>query len=109
LAALAEQHFAERCEIVAGDLAVKVDLDDLEGSELFGEIIELTVEENMAVVDDDDSLAQGGDVGHVMAGEDDRGAVLAVVLGDELADAGLHGDVDADGRFVEKEDGRAMQ
>src|SRR5258706_11790858 len=100
LATLANQYLTQRCEVITGNFAVEVDLDDLEGCELLREVIELTVKEDVAVIDDDDPLAQGGDIGHVMAGQYDRGAVLAVVLGDELSYAGLHGDVDADGGLV---------
>ena len=60
-------------------------------------------------MDDHDPLAQGFDVRHVVAGQQDGGAKAAVVLGDELANAALHGHIQADGRFVEEDDLRAMQ
>jgi hypothetical protein len=56
------------------------------------------------VVYDDHSLAECFNVGHVVACQQDRRAVAAVVFGDERADPPLHRDVKADGRFVEKQD-----
>ena len=63
----------------------------------------------MALVDDDHAARQGLDVGHVMAGEQDGRAGFVVVGGDELADALLHGDVQADGGLVQEEHAGPVQ
>ena len=54
-------------------------------------------------MDDDDPLAERGDVGHVVAGQQDGRAGAAVVFLQEVADARLGGDVQADGRLIEEE------
>jgi hypothetical protein len=64
---------------------------------------EASVEEQGAVVDDDDAVAEFLDVGHVMAGEEDGGAAGGVVVAEEFADFFLRNDVEADGGFVEEE------
>ena len=94
---------SEGREVVAVSLMVQIDLDDLERGQPRGQVAEQAVKENAPVVDDDDPLAQRRDVGHVVAGENQRGPVAPVVIGDEVADARLHGDIDADRRFIEKE------
>ena len=60
-------------------------------------------------MNDDDPFAQGFHVGHVVRGEQDGRAVMAVVFPDKSADAALHGDVEANGGFVEEEDLRAVE
>jgi len=69
----------------------------------------VAVEEELAVMDHDHALAQRLDVGHVVAGQQHGGVVPPVVLGDEGADAPLHGHVQPDGRLVEEEHARAVQ
>ncbi len=70
---------------------------------------EVAVEEDPAVVDDDDALAERLDVGHVVAREHHRRLVALPVRGDELADPLLHGHVEPDRRLVEEEHLRPMQ
>ena len=62
-----------------------------------------------ALVDHDHAFAEFLDVGHVVAREENRHAILAVVVAEELANGTLRNDVETDGRFVEKEDARAVQ
>lgn len=54
-------------------------------------------------MNDNDAFAQGLDIGHVMRGEQYGRTVAAVVFAQEGADAALHGDVEANGGFVEEE------
>ena len=74
-----------------------------------GDAVEVAVVDLLAVVDDDDALAERRDVRHVVAGEQDGGPVAAVVVAQELADVFLRHDIEADGRFVEEEHARAVQ
>ena len=55
-------------------------------------------------MDDDHPLAQRLDIRHIVAGQQDGRARAAVVFGDELADAALHGHIQTDGGFVEEQD-----
>ena len=62
-----------------------------------------------ALVDHDDTFTKFLDVGHVVAREENGDAILAVVVAEKLADGALGHDVETDGRFVEKEDARAVE
>ena len=59
-------------------------------------------------VDDDHPLAQLLDVAQVVGGEDDGGALVAVLLPDELADALLDDQVQPDGGLVQVDDLRLV-
>ena len=61
------------------------------------------------MVDDDDPPAEGLDVGHVVARQQDRRTEPRVVLGDERPDPLLHRDVEPDRRLVEEQDLRPME
>jgi len=61
------------------------------------------------VVNHDDALAQRGDIGHVVAGEQDGRAGAPVVLAQERPDARLGRDVEADGRLVEEQHLRSVE
>ena len=60
------------------------------------------------MVDHDHPLAQRHHVGHVVAGEQHGGALALVVLGEEAADAALHGDVQPQGGLVQEQHSRAV-
>ena len=60
-------------------------------------------------MDEDDARAEGQDIGHVMAGEDDADVTAPVVLGQETAQAKLHGNIQAQGRLIQEEHGRAVK
>ena len=64
---------------------------------------ERPVEEDLAVIDHDDAIAQLLDVLHVMARQHRHDAVLAIVDAEELAHALLADDVESDRRLVEEE------
>jgi len=51
-------------------------------------------------MDHDHALAERLYVGHVVAGQHNRGAAAAVVLGEKGSDAALHGHVQADRGLV---------
>ena len=72
------------------------------------QIGEQAVEGESTVVDHQHARRQRRHVDHVVAGEQDGGAVLLVVATDERAQRGLHGDVEADGRLVQEQDGGPM-
>jgi hypothetical protein len=70
---------------------------------------QLPVKEKASLVNDHHSLAQLFHVREVVRGQNDRHVTLAVDVPDELADA-LFGDhVQADGRFVQKEQVRIVE
>ena len=62
-----------------------------------------------ALVNHDNAFAEFLDVGHVMAREQDRDAVFAVVLAQKLPDVFLRNHIEPDRRLVEKQHARAMQ
>ena len=70
---------------------------------------QVAVEEQGAVVDHDHPAAERLDIGHVVAGEQDRRAGAAVVLGDERADPALHRHVQPDRRLVQEEHPRLVE
>src|SRR5690606_33784547 len=73
------------------------------------EFLEATVVDEAPLVDDDDPRAERRHVVHVVAGEQDRGALPLVVGADEAPDRGLHGDVQTDGGLVQEEDLRSVE
>eukprot|EP01035_Chromulina_nebulosa_P005668 gene5668-7692_t len=73
------------------------------------EAVEGAVVDLGAFVDHDHAFAEFLDVGHVVAREENRDAMFAVILAEELADGALRDDVEADGGFVEEEDARAVE
>ena len=81
-----------------------MDGDEFEIGEAVEDVAEPAVEEEVAVVDDDDASTELLDVGHVMAGEQDGGLAGRVVIAQEFADILLRNHVEADGGFVEEED-----
>ena len=89
--------------------ALTLNGDELGIGKAIHHVAEAAIEEDRAVINDNDPLAQLLDVGHVMAGEQDRRLLLRIVLPQELADDLLRNDVQADGRLVQKEDFRLVQ
>ena len=81
-----------------------LDGDELEVGEAVHDVAQFAVEEDFAVVNDDDALAERLDVGHVMAGEENGGFLGGVVAADKFANGLLGNDVEADGGLVEKQD-----
>ncbi len=74
------------------------------------ELIRRLIDDDAALVDDDDAVADELDVRACRARvSTHRLALRARMLADEIADRGLGGDVEADGRFVEKEQRRTVQ
>ena len=61
------------------------------------------------MIDDDHPLAEAGDVGHVVGGQQDRHAGLAVQFAQEVAHALLGDDIEADRRLVQVEDRRLVE
>ena len=96
---------------VTGQVGRRLELDHQRalGGEALAQLGEVAVEQQATVVDDDHPLAQGLDVGHVVAGQQDRGAGAPVVVGEEAADPLLHRHVEAERRLVEEQHGRAVQ
>jgi|GEM_PF-3611134 len=90
-------------------LPLQVNDDRLERRESLHEIGEGTVKQQLTVVNDDDALAQRFHVRHVVTGEQHRSTNALVVLGDESANAPLHGHIQAQRWFVEKQNLRSMQ
>ncbi|MEY4581145.1 MAG: hypothetical protein RL701_5848, partial [Pseudomonadota bacterium] len=68
-----------------------------------------SVEWASSKIDHDHARAQRGHVCHVVAGQNHGRALLFVVATDELAHRCLHGDVEPDGRLIEKQHARSMQ
>ncbi len=67
------------------------------------------VQQDRATVDDDDAAAEGLDVVHIVGGEDDGDAALAVQSQDEIAHGELGDGIEADGGLVEEQDGRGVE
>ena len=85
------------------------DLDDLGGEQGAPHGDDLVVVDHLAVVDHHRSLRDVLDVGHVVAGEEDRGALLLVEPHEQLAEPLLGHEVEPDGRLVEEQDLRVVQ
>jgi len=79
------------------------------GGKPFGEAVQAAVIEETPLVDQQHPAAEGGDVGHVVAGEQHGGAMAAVVIGEKLTHPCLGVDIETQGGFIEKENGRTMQ
>ena len=79
------------------------------GQHAGAQLLEGAVGQDPAVADDDHPLGQRLDVVHVVGGEDDGDAALAVQPADELAHRQLGRRIEADGRLVEEEQRRLVQ
>ena len=55
------------------------------------------------MVDDDNAVAKSGDIGHIMAGEQDGCAGTTIIFLKKGADPGLGGDIESDGRLIQEE------
>ena len=55
------------------------------------------------MVDDDDALAEFLDVGHIMAGQEDRGFLPGIMFAQKFPDRLLGNDVQADRGLVQEE------
>ena len=92
-----------------GDRRGEADLDDLGGEQGAPHGGDLVVVDHLAVVDDDGPLGDVLDVGHVVAREEDRGALLLVEAHEQLAEPLLGHEVEPDGRLVEEQDLRVVE
>jgi len=100
---------AERGKLLARHGLLELQPQDLVGRDVLDQGAEVAIVEHLALINYNDAVTQCSHVGHVMAGEDDRGAVPAIVFGDEVADAHLHRHVQPDGWLVEKQHFGAME
>ena len=98
-------------QLLAGAVgrALALNGDELGIGEAVHHLAEAAIEEDRAVINDNDALAQLLDVGHVMAGEQDGRLLLRVVLAQELPHGLLGDHVQADGRLVQEQDFRLVQ
>ena len=87
-----------------GDRRGQADLDELGGEQRAAHGRHLVVVDDRAVVDDDGPLGDVLDVGDVVRRQEDRGALLLVEPDQQLAEALLGQQVEADGRLVEEQD-----
>jgi hypothetical protein len=85
------------------------DLDELGGEEGPAHGRNLVVVDDGAVVDDDHAPGDVLDVGHVVRGQEHGGAAFLVDPDQELPEALLAEQVEADGRLVEEEDLRLVE
>lgn len=83
--------------------------DFLAGAAAVVETGEVAVVDFFAVVDDDDAVAEGLDIGHIVAGEQGGDLVTAVVVAEEVAHGFLGDDVETDGGLVEEKDAGAVE
>ncbi len=81
-----------------------LDPDQLGISKAVHDLTEPAIEENRAVVNDDDSLAELLDISHVMAGQQNGGLVADVVFAQEFAHGFLRNDIQPNSRLIEEED-----
>jgi len=89
---------------IGGAAIFEGDTNEFDGRDLTGKVVEAAIVFKLAMMDDDDAFAEGGDIGHVVAGEEDGGPGAAVVFLEEGPDSNLGGDVEANGGFVEEQD-----
>jgi hypothetical protein len=94
--------FTEGSEVPRGGVG-EGQADELVGGEAGDDFCERAVEEDFAMIDDDHAWAERLDVAHVVAGEDGGDLLIAIVVAEEIADALLRRDVEADGGLVEEE------
>ena len=73
------------------------------------QVIEGAVGKNPTLASHHDPRAECLDVVHIVRREDDGHAFIPVELLDEITDGQLGDGVEADGRFVEEEDGWTME
>ena len=83
---------------------LKRQIDYLVSGESIDDGIERSIEENFAVVDNDDAIAKFFNVLHVMTCQHRHNPVFGVVEPKKFAHALLAYDIEADGRFIEKQD-----
>ncbi len=105
LAVLAGDH-ADLRPVQRRRLALEVDEQPPLGQRAGAQRLERAVGQDPPRPDHDHPLGQRLDVVHVVGGEDDGDAVVAVQASDELAHRQLRGRVEADGRLVEEEQRR---
>ena len=74
-----------------------------------GQRRKVAVEPQLTPVDDDHPLRQGGHIAHVVAGQQHRRPVAAVVVSQEAAQRRLRGHVEAEGGLVEEQHTRTME
>ncbi len=86
-----------------GEVPGDPDGDRLLGAETLRQLGQVAVEEQRTAVDHDHPLAEGGHVGHVVAGQQHRRPFIGGVGGDEAADPLLHRQVETEGGFVEEQ------
>src|ERR1044071_1045246 len=86
-----------------------LDGDQLEICESVEDFAELPIEEDGAVVNDDDAFAKFLNIGHVMARQQNRRFMLRIVFAKEFTNGFLRNDIKPDGRFVKEKDFRLMQ
>src|SRR5207237_1572519 len=96
----------------AGEIALARRLEGEANNFVAGEPVDdgikRPVEEDFAVIDDDDAIAQLLNVLHVMAGQHRDDAVLRIIESKKFADALLTNDVQADRRLIEEKDARLV-
>jgi hypothetical protein len=100
---------AQGLEVGARDRPGEPHRDALVGAHAAHQVGERAVEDQPALVDDDDARAERGHVLHVVAGQQHAGPEALVVGAEIGAHGGLHRDVQADGRLVEEEHARPVQ
>ena len=70
--------------------------------ETVGDFTERGLKQHLVVVEDDDGVDEVFHILHLVGGDDD-GAVFRGVLGNDLAEEGLRGNVEAVGRLVKEQ------
>ena len=76
--------------------------------ETVDDFVERTIEENFAVIDDENAMAKFFDVLHVMTGQQCHNAVFLVVNAQKFSHPLLTNDIQPDRRFVQKQHPRLM-
>ena len=87
----------------------KANVEDFAAEVLAFENGSAVVEDDPAVINDNDPLAQVFDVASIVAGEKDGGVFGGVEGADGVADLLLGDDIKANGGFVEKDDARPVE
>ena len=82
--------------------------DNFVAGKAVNDVIERSIKKDFAVINNEDPIAQLGDVLHVMAGQHCDDAMLRIVNPQKLAYPLLTHDVEPDCRFIKKKNARLV-
>src|SRR5574341_343306 len=99
----------QRRQVVAGNRFLQSQAEQLVGRCPLDQPTQVPIVDQPAALDDEYAVGERSHVGHVMARQQHRRVVPPVVGQNKVADGGLRGHIEADGRLVQKEHFRAVK